>query len=220
MEIGAMMTFLPKPPARLLDLGCGTGWTSIFFAKAGYDVVGVDICEDMILEARKKKESEGVKNLKFIVSDYEHMNFNQEFDGAIFFDSLHHSVNEEEAIFYVQRALKPNGICVASEPGVGHEATQGAKNAVEKYGVTERDMPPKKIIAAGKKAGFRKFLVYPHTDIVRAFYNPFSPYYMHRSLRISIKKILYFLAPNVLHVLHILFINKYKSTSGITVLVK
>src|SRR5437660_644265 len=36
LEIGAMMSMLPPPPpVRLLDLGCGTGWTSIFFAKRG-----------------------------------------------------------------------------------------------------------------------------------------------------------------------------------------
>ena len=42
------MGFLPDPPARILDMGCGGGWTSIFFAKRGYEVVGQDISQDMI----------------------------------------------------------------------------------------------------------------------------------------------------------------------------
>ena len=28
LELGALMGLLPPPPGRLLDLGCGTGWTS------------------------------------------------------------------------------------------------------------------------------------------------------------------------------------------------
>ncbi len=47
-EIAAVLALLPPPPARLLDMGCGTGWTSFFFAKAGYHVTGVDIAPDMI----------------------------------------------------------------------------------------------------------------------------------------------------------------------------
>ena len=42
-ELGAVFTLLPPPPARLLDIGCGTGWTSRFFARRGYEVVGIDM---------------------------------------------------------------------------------------------------------------------------------------------------------------------------------
>jgi hypothetical protein len=34
VEIGIIMGLLPQPPARLLELGSGTGWTSRFFASA------------------------------------------------------------------------------------------------------------------------------------------------------------------------------------------
>lgn len=218
MEFGVMLTFLPKPPARLLDLGYGTGWTSVFLAKMGYDVTGVDICEDMIAEARKKQESDGVKNLQFKVSDYEHMNFDNDFDCAMFFDSLHHSVNEEDAIYYVYRALKLNGICITSEPGVGHEVAQATVDAVKKYGVTERDMPPDKIIAAGKKAGFRKFNIYPHTDLIKLFYEQRSIFDGHIPFTMNWTKNNLLLM--VLNILRIKYYRKYISTSGITVLIK
>lgn len=34
IEIGIIRTLLPQPPKKLLDLGCGTGWTSIFLHNA------------------------------------------------------------------------------------------------------------------------------------------------------------------------------------------
>ena len=34
--------------------------------------------------------------------------------------------------------------------------------AVQKYGVTEKDMPPATVIAAARLAGFGQFRVYPH----------------------------------------------------------
>jgi len=33
----------PPPGARLLDAGCGAGWSSFWFARRGYDTVGVDL---------------------------------------------------------------------------------------------------------------------------------------------------------------------------------
>ncbi len=38
---------------RALDLGCGTGTTSIYLAQYGYDVVGVDFSSKAIEQARE-----------------------------------------------------------------------------------------------------------------------------------------------------------------------
>jgi SAM-dependent methyltransferase len=166
MEMGALFHLLPQPPARLLDLGCGTGWTSLFFARRGFDVVGVDIAADMIEQANLCRDREELDNLRFVVSDYEEMGFEDEFDAATFIDSLHHSIDEELTLRMVYKALKPGGVCVTSEPGRGHANAPASLEAVKKYGVTERDMPPETIIAAGRRVGFRKFTVYPHASLM------------------------------------------------------
>jgi len=162
VEIGTVMSLLPPPPARILDIGCGAGWTSVFFAKAGYHVVGVDIAPDMIFHADQVRRKEGLDNLQFQVCDYEEMSFQDEFDGAVFFDSLHHAVDEEAAVRMAFRALKPQGVCVTSEPGQGHKDTPIAVEAVRKYNVTEKDMPPEKIVAMGREAGFRRHWIFPY----------------------------------------------------------
>jgi SAM-dependent methyltransferase len=162
-EIGVVLALLPPPPARLLDVGCGTGWTTLFFARRGYHVVGLDISEDMIYQANLLAEQEKLDNVTFLVADFEVIDlFDAEFDAAVFYDALHHAVNEDGALRMVHQALKPGGVCIASEPGAGHAQSADAREAVRKYNVTEKDMPPGRIIAAGKRAGFRDFKVYPH----------------------------------------------------------
>jgi SAM-dependent methyltransferase len=47
---------LRPPPARLADLGCGTGSISVLLAENGYQVSGVDISPRMVERARRKAE--------------------------------------------------------------------------------------------------------------------------------------------------------------------
>lgn len=191
MSIGIIMNLLPSPPARLLDLGCGTGWTSCLFARRGYEVVGQDICPDMIDHARENGERAGLDNVSFVVGDYEEMKFDCEFDGAVFFDALHHSLDETIAIRMVHRALKPGGVCITSEPGEGHENAKWSREAVEKFNVTERDMPPSKIVAAGKSAGFRQFRVFDHAHTVRDLHYGRRPLGRLRRLKALLKPLVH-----------------------------
>ena len=65
MVIGSVMSLLPSPPAKIIDLGCGVGWTCIFFAKNGYQVTEVDISDHSISLAREQKKIEKLNNLNF-----------------------------------------------------------------------------------------------------------------------------------------------------------
>jgi SAM-dependent methyltransferase len=90
------------------------------------------------------------------------MAFDDAFDAVVFFDALHHAVDERAAVGAAYRALRPGGVCVTAEPGRGHAGAADSVAAVRRFGVTERDMPPARVIAAGRAAGFRRFRVYPH----------------------------------------------------------
>lgn len=56
----------PRERTRILDLGCGTGFHSRLFARAGYPVTGMDRSESMLVQARKRKlRGKGAGRLDF-----------------------------------------------------------------------------------------------------------------------------------------------------------
>ena len=164
IKLGFIQRFLPAAPARLLDMGCGTGWTSWMLSRMGYSVIGQDISPDMIQCANQNKFRFSADDLGFRVCDYEDLDFENEFDGVLFFDCLHHAMDENAALQSAFRALKPGGICVAHEPGTGHSEEEHTRNEVRKYQVTEKDMPPRKIRDMARAIGFTDSKVVPFPD--------------------------------------------------------
>src|SRR5574341_793231 len=58
------------PPGRAIDLGCGTGTNSVYLAKHGWTVVGVDYIARPIKEAKLKAAKAGVaKTTRFVTAD-------------------------------------------------------------------------------------------------------------------------------------------------------
>lgn len=57
---------MPQRPEIILDLGCGTGNMTLEMAKRGYDMIGVDISEDMLSVASQRASE---NNILFLNQD-------------------------------------------------------------------------------------------------------------------------------------------------------
>lgn len=175
-DIAAVFTLLPvEPPAKIIDLGCGSGWTSNFYARAGYDVLGVDISPDAVRAAHQRFADPKLK-LDYVCADYDKIGRRHKntFDCAIFFDSLHHAEDERAALKAAFDSLKPGGYLIACEPGRGHSKTPNSIEAMQKYGVNERDMPPKLVRRQALRAGFCDVRVYAYPAMVhRSLYKTY-----------------------------------------------
>lgn len=59
-ELVTLVTGPGAPPAgRALELGCGTGTNAVFLAAHGWDVVGVDLVQRAVTQAREKAAAAG-----------------------------------------------------------------------------------------------------------------------------------------------------------------
>ena len=110
----------PQPPfiavadrivSPVLDAGCGTGGTSLYFAARGQQVTGVDFVEEAIRRARAKAEERDL-SVEFLVKDAMTL---REWDrrfASVIDSGLFHIYTGEERQRYVQglaHVLKPGG---------------------------------------------------------------------------------------------------------------
>jgi ubiquinone/menaquinone biosynthesis C-methylase UbiE len=57
------------PGLAMLDLGCGDGTTALPAARAGADVLGIDIAANLVAAGRARAEAEGLADLRFEEGD-------------------------------------------------------------------------------------------------------------------------------------------------------
>lgn len=102
-------------PKTILDFGCGTGRLTIGFAPNAERVVGIDISENMLAEAKTNSESMGHSHIEYYMSDDELSAVaNQHFDLVNCYIVLQH-INVERGMKIIQELIdrvKPEGIGV------------------------------------------------------------------------------------------------------------
>jgi 2-polyprenyl-3-methyl-5-hydroxy-6-metoxy-1,4-benzoquinol methylase len=106
--------------ARVADVGCGHGASTILMAHAfpNSEFVGIDYHDASIETARERAEKARVANARFEVADatsYE----GGDYDLIAFFDCLHDMADPSGAARHARQALKPDGHCLLVEPAAG-----------------------------------------------------------------------------------------------------
>ena len=105
----------PQPGERVLDIAAGTGTSAASIARSGATVVGVDISEGMLEEARRKH-----RDVEFVLGDAEKLPFHaDEFDAVTISFGIRNVNDPKLALSEMYRVLKPGGrlvICEFSRP--------------------------------------------------------------------------------------------------------
>jgi len=101
---------------RVLDVGCGCGYPSLYIAPHVGEVVGLDASEEMIEMARRNVKHLGIDNARFLVSREDLPFGGAEFDGATLAGVLE-SIDmgcARRLVQEVRRVLEPGGLLAAS----------------------------------------------------------------------------------------------------------
>jgi len=98
------------PEARVLDVGCGSGWATRVLAELAFNgrVTGIDISDEMVRVASESSSS--FANVDFQVASAERLPFpDREFTHAFSMESLYYYANIPKALSEIHRVLKPGG---------------------------------------------------------------------------------------------------------------
>jgi 2-polyprenyl-3-methyl-5-hydroxy-6-metoxy-1,4-benzoquinol methylase len=117
------------PPARVADLACGTGWSSIAMAAAypRIAVDGFDLDAESIAAARRHAHDAGMADrVTFSASDAAEAGAGERYDLVTIFEALHDMSRPVDALRTARRALRDGGSVLVADERVDDEFTAPA----------------------------------------------------------------------------------------------
>jgi GT2 family glycosyltransferase/ubiquinone/menaquinone biosynthesis C-methylase UbiE/glycosyltransferase involved in cell wall biosynthesis len=100
---------------NVLDVACGEGYGSAMLAAHARHVVGADIVDAVVEEARTTYA--GRPNLEFVHGDVAALPFaDRSFDVVVSFETIEHHARHDEMLSECARVLRPDGLLILSSP--------------------------------------------------------------------------------------------------------
>lgn len=108
-----------RPGDRALDVGCNDGNLSLYMARAGCEVVGVDIARNAVEAARRNAAEHGIGNAQFRAMDFATgWDEPEVFDFALCSHVIEHVPDDAAFVARIAFALKPGGRLLLFTPCV------------------------------------------------------------------------------------------------------
>ena len=117
---------LRRPGARIADVGCGGGWSTLALARAYPEarVDGIDIDAASVELARANAESVGMTDrVDFRRADGAALATDDEYDAAFAFECVHDMPRPVDVLGAVRRAVRPDGVVVIMDEAVADTFT-------------------------------------------------------------------------------------------------
>jgi 2-polyprenyl-3-methyl-5-hydroxy-6-metoxy-1,4-benzoquinol methylase len=143
----------------ILDVGVGSGWTTVFLAEQGYKATGTDIGPASVDVGNARAERYGV-HASFVTADMDTMDLGETYDACIIFDALHHSQRQAEVVRRLAAHVKTGGWILFGEPSWLHGISPGAIRTAKDRGWIERGISVTKLKRHCRQSGlgnFRRF---------------------------------------------------------------
>ncbi|HEX3557969.1 MAG TPA: methyltransferase domain-containing protein [Pyrinomonadaceae bacterium] len=150
--------------SRVLDVGCGSGWLSEYFARLGYEVRGIDISPDLVEMSRERVarvpygvDHETSLRCTFQVHDIERAPLAERFDAVICYDSLHHFEDERAVVRHLAAMLPVGGqlfILEGERPPAGSRGEEELREVMREFRTLESPFDHRYLRALLDEQGF------------------------------------------------------------------
>lgn len=115
---------LSRPGARVVDVGCGFGWSTLALAEAYplAEVHGIDVDRPSVAAARAAAAEAGLERRAFFhLADAAELAVAQPYDAAFAFECVHDMPRPVAVLEGVRRAMRPDGVVVVMDEAVADE---------------------------------------------------------------------------------------------------
>ena len=126
---------LRRPGARIADIACGGGWSTIAMARAYPDaeVQGLDLDAEAVARARANARAEGLEDrARFRVVDAGDSGLDGTFDLVTIFEAVHDMARPVEVLEAARRLLAPGGTVIVMDENVAERFTAPGDD-IERY---------------------------------------------------------------------------------------
>ena len=131
---------LVKPPAKILDFGCGTGNLACHLSARGYALSACDISSKMVEWARKSKHGASA-TWHVLPADWRELPFASNiFDAIVASSVFEYLTDVDMTLAEFRRILKPGGFLIATVPNNRH-VVRKLENFVRPMAATAVKMP-------------------------------------------------------------------------------
>jgi predicted O-methyltransferase YrrM len=132
-ELGPALAGVPEvhavlaaPGARIADVGCGEGWSTIALARAYPEasVTGIDIDPSSIAAARAHVAEVGLTDrVRVVEGEGSGLDEAAPYDAAFVFEALHDMPQPVQVLAAIRRAVRRDGVVVVMDEAVAEEFT-------------------------------------------------------------------------------------------------
>ncbi len=188
------------PGSTVLDIGSGSGYTTEWLSRLGYNAIGYDISLETLAIGNRRLENvidsplcgrggsesdiDAVRpDFLNLCGDSEILPFkDSSIDYLLSIETLHHVPNYLKTIREAARVLKSKGKMLILEPGYNHSERMDALITMKQHGILENSLDKAKIIKEAKTCGFRikHYMIPVNTYDITQNDNLFYKSYMFR----------------------------------------